>query len=277
MLLLQRMANNFFDPKDPRTWPKKTLRAMEAFTNIGQAATGLARSQADNRFASNAQTPVYNAGGDLNLRGMQTPYENYDLKPSNLAKAGLAAVGPGTAKNIINGTYLFGKTVVHGSPQQGLKQITPRTGSARFPDDEIAYAWNPTWNKRGDSNWTVDAATGYTGYENTGSIYVGKIPRRDILIDPDESMGHMILGGKPIRVVKEFKQSGKESPGFDYHNQTYLPIQGRTETEAMKEAIAKTLRRNGVGIIPKQQIKSSVNKFKTNFKDFFQTKAPDIA
>ena len=269
---------NLFDPKNPNTWPENyKRRSTEAFTNKGVPARDLAQSQVENRFASDAQTPVYNAGGDFNLRGMQTPYENYDLKPSNLVKAGLTAMGPGVAKDVINGTYLFGKTVVHGSPQQGLKEIVPRTGSGRFPDDEIAYGWNPTWDKRGDSSWTVDAATGYTGYENTGSIYVGKIPRRDILIDPDESMSHMVLGGKPIRVVKEFRQSGKESPGYDYHNQTYLPIQGRTETEAIKEAMAKALRRNGVGVIPKQQMKSGVNKFKTNFKDFFQTKTPDIA
>ena len=86
------MANNFFDPKDPRTWPKKTLRAMEAFTNVGEAATGLARSQADNRFASNAQTPVQNAGGNFNLRGMQTPYENFDISPGNVAESALTAI-----------------------------------------------------------------------------------------------------------------------------------------------------------------------------------------
>jgi hypothetical protein len=262
---------NLFDPKNPNTWPENyKRRSTEAFTNKGVPARDLAESRADNRFASNAQTPVYNAGGDFNFRGMQTPYENYDLKPSNLVKAGITAMGPGAAKDIINGTYLFGKTVVHGSPQQGLKEIVPRTGSGRFPEDSIVYGWNPTWNKRYPAqgpDWTVDAATGYTGYENTGSIYVGKIPRKDILIDPDESMSHMVLGSKPIRVKKEFPQSGIESPGYDYHNQTYLPIQGRTETEAIKEALVKALRRNGVGVIPKNKIGPFVDKNMDKIKE----------
>ena len=256
---------NLFNPNDPNTWPENyKRRSTEAFTNKGVPARDLAQSQVENRFTSNAQTPVYNAGGDFNLRGMQTPYENYDLKPSNLVKAGLAALGPGTVKNIINGTYLFGKTVVHGSPQQGLKEIVPRTGSGRFPDEEIAYGWNPTWDKRYSNpgpGWTADAAKPYTGYDNTGSIYVGKVPRKDILIDPDENFSElMVLSGKPIRVVKEFKQSGKQNPGFDYETKTYLPIQSRTESEAIKEAIVKALRRRGVGVVPKSPVGPFVEK-----------------
>jgi hypothetical protein len=257
---------NLFDPNNPRTWPENfKRRPTEAFTNVGVEGRDLAKSMVNNRFSSNAQTPVYNAGGDFNLRGMQTPYENYDLKPSNLVKAGLAAVGPGTAKNIINGTYLFGKTVVHGSPEQGLKEIVPRTGSGRFPDDEIAYGWNPLWDKRYSNpgpGWSADAARPYTGYDNTGSIYVGKVPRKNILIDPDENMGEfMIMSSKPIKVTDEVKQGG-DIPGFNWTTDLK-----HKQQQAMKEAIVKALRRQGVGVIPKNKIGPFVDKNMDKIKE----------
>ena len=250
---------NLFNPNDPNTWPENyKAPTTAAFTNVGQTARGLAQSRAKNRFSSNARTPVYNAGGDFNLRGMQTPYENYDLKPSNLVKAGLAAMGPGTAKNLINGTYLFGKTVVHGSPEQGLKEIVPRTGSGRFPDDEIAYGWNPIWDKRYSNpgpGWSADAAKPYTGYDNTGSMYVGKIPRKDILIDPDENMGEfMIMSSKPIKVTDEVKQGG-DIRGFNWTTDLE-----HKQQQAMKEAIVKALRRRGVGVFPKNPVGPFVEK-----------------
>jgi hypothetical protein len=84
---------NLFDPNNPRTWPENfKRRPTEAFTNVGQAATGLAQSQVNNRFGSNAQTPVYNAYDKFSLRGMQTPYENFDLRPSNIAESALIGI-----------------------------------------------------------------------------------------------------------------------------------------------------------------------------------------
>ena len=273
---------NLFDPKNPNTWPENyKRRSTEAFTNKGVPARDLAESRADNRFASNAQTPVYNAGGDFNLRGMQTPYENYDLKPSNLIKAGITAMGPGVAKDVINGTYLFGKTVVHGSPQRGLTQIDPKMGSGRFPEDSIAYGWNPTSEvAKREPNFIADSASEFAnGYMQPvgqpnfqardvgegGSIYVGKVPRNGILLDP-ENKEHMVLSSKPIRVKSEYIQerSALEDPD---------------SVRQYQEALRQALRRNGVGVIDKEKqqmqqfyatnvqsrLNGVINKMKTRF------------
>lgn len=253
---------NLFDPNNPNTWPENyKRRGTEAFTNKGVPARDLAESRAENRFASNAQTSVYNAGGDFNLRGMQTPYENYDLKPSNLIKAGITAMGPGAAKDIINGTYLFGKTVVHGSPNRGLTQIEPRMGSGRFPDDSIAYGWNPTSSvaKREPefvANAASDFADGYkTAYASEmpevgegGSIYVGKVPRNGILVDP-EKQDHMVLSSKPIKVKNEYIQERELLEDPDSIRQ-------------YQEALRQALRRNGVGVVDKE--KQQLQQFYTN-------------
>jgi hypothetical protein len=84
---------NLFDPKNPNTWPQNyKQRPTEAFTNVGQTPRDLAQSQFENRFATDAQTPVYNAYDKYSLRGMQTPYENFDLRPSNIAETSLMAI-----------------------------------------------------------------------------------------------------------------------------------------------------------------------------------------
>lgn len=73
MILLQPMANNF-DPKNPSTWPKNSATPnTEALTNVGQAARGLAKSKAKNRFKTNAKTPVKNDISGFTLRGTGTP------------------------------------------------------------------------------------------------------------------------------------------------------------------------------------------------------------
>jgi hypothetical protein len=256
---------NLFDPKNPRTWPENfKRRPTEAFTNVGVEGRDLAKSMVNNRFSSNAQTPVYNAGGDFNLRGMQTPYENYDLKPSNLIKAGITAMGPGVTKDVINGTYLFGKTVVHGSPQQGLKEIKPQIGSARFPEDSIAYGWNPRFNQDTAADWMTDAGKQYMGDSRTGSLYAGKIPRNAILEDPDPNLGElMVLGGKPIRVTKEF-------PQMPVPEGVNTLTWNATQDKAMKEALAEYLRRRGLGPVPKNPLPPVMKKF----KDFLNPPPP---
>jgi hypothetical protein len=247
---------NLFDPKDPRTWPEnQKRRGTEAFTNKGVPARDLAEFRAENRFASNAQTPVQNAGGNFNLRGMQTPYENFDISPGNVAQTVASVAGPSALRTAYNSTYLLGKTVVHGSPNQGLKQIDPRLGSARFPEDKIAYGWNPTFNN--NPTWTGMASREYTGPINTGATYVGKVPRNSILVDPDPGVSPMVLSSKPIKIKAEIPNR---------------PLTGYGEE--FEEALKKALQRNGVGIVPKQKITDSVNKFKTDFKDFFQKKPP---
>lgn len=269
---------NLFDPKNPKTWPENyKRRPTEAFTNKGVPARDLAQSQVENRFASNAQTPVYNTGGDFNLRGMQTPYETYDLSPGKVAQTIALIAGPSALKTAFNSTYLLGKTVVHGSPQRGLTKIEPRLGSSRFPDDKIAYGWNPTSAvaKRDPKfvpNAASDFADGYAGYSSRareigdgGSIYVGKVPRNSILRDP-ENKEHMVLSSKPIKVRSEYIQerSALEDPD------SILQYQ---------EALRQALRRNGVGVVDKQKqqlqqfyvdnvgsrVNGVINKMKTRF------------
>lgn len=264
---------NLFDPKNPKTWPENyelLRRSTEAFTNKGVPARGLAQSQVKNRFASNAQTPVYDAGGDFNLRGMQTPYENYDISPGNVAQIVASVLLPSALKTAFNSTYLLGKTVVHGSPQKGLKGIKPQTGSARFPDDEIAYGWNPRFNQDTGANWMTDAAKLYMGDSRSGSLYVGKIPRNAILEDPDPALGDlMVLGGKPIRVKKEFPQT----PVPQGEN---VLTWNATQDKAMKEALAEYLRRRGLGPTPKNPLDPVIKKFK-NLKDYFNPPPPKKA
>jgi len=270
---------NLFDPKNPNTWPQNYKQLpTEAFTNVGQTPRDLAQSQVKNRFATDAQTPVYNAGGRLSMAGMQTPYENFNLAPGNVAQAASIAMGPGIAKDIFNGTYLFGKTVVHGSPQRGLTKIDPKLGSSRFPEDSIAYGWNPTSGvaKRDPefvANAASDFADGYkTGYYSDtpdvgegGSIYVGKVPRNGILIDP-EKQDHMVLSSKPIRVKSEYIQERDLLEDPDSIRQ-------------YQEALRQALRRNGVGVADKEKqqlqqfyannvnsrINGVINKMKTRF------------
>jgi hypothetical protein len=246
------MANNYGDPSK---WKESKKKPTEAFTTKGTAAKDLAKSKAKNRFASDAQTPVQDAGGNFNLRGMQTPYENFDISPGNVAQTVAKVAGPSALRTAYNSTYLLGKTVVHGSPQQGLKQIDPRLGSARFPEDKIAYGWNPTFNN--NPTWTGMASREYTGPINTGATYVGKVPRNAILEDPDPGISPMVLSSKPIKVKAEIPNR---------------PLSGYGEE--FEEALKKVLRRNGVGIVPKQKIKDSVYKFKTDFKEFFQKTPP---
>ena len=100
---------NLFDPNNPKTWPQNyKRRSTEAFTNKGVPARDLAESRAENRFASDAQTPVYDAGGDFNLRGMQTPYENYDISPGNVAR---------TVASVLDTTHHISGEKSTGNPQ----------------------------------------------------------------------------------------------------------------------------------------------------------------
>ena len=261
---------NLFDPNDPKTWPEYNKGPTSAFTVPGQKSTGLrkltlAEQMARAQIEAQPRTSITNAGGNFNLRGMQTPYENYDISPGNVAQTAATVMGPSALKTAINSTYLLGKTVLHGSPQQGLKQIDPRLGSARFPDDEIAYAWNPAWNRKMGPDWVADAAKEYMGNTRTGSLYVGKIPRNAILEDPDPSMNHMILGGKPIRVKEEFPQI-PPPPGANTHSWI------RANDEGMKQAMLEYLRRRGLGPTPKNPIPPAVGKL----KDFFRLNGKEI-
>ena len=92
MILLQLMADKF-DPKNPATWSKTNVKPTEALTNVGQAARGLAKSKAKNRFKSNAKTPVYDDISGPTLRGTGTPLNSsIAINPLNKKQIAAAAI-----------------------------------------------------------------------------------------------------------------------------------------------------------------------------------------
>ena len=109
------------------------------------------------------------------------------------AATGLAAAK--AARDITDNSYMFGKTVVHGSPEVGLQMIDPRYGSAARPTQKVAYGWNPRafGDKRLIENYAAEHAKG-------GSIYVGKALRGAIL--PEANKG-VVVSEAPIKVMKE--------------------------------------------------------------------------
>jgi hypothetical protein len=143
--------------------------------------------------------------------------------------------------------YMFGKTVVHGSPERGLKYIDPTFGSKALPDQEVAFSWNPkafgnTENLRMKerAQGLADAAYEYItpkdympmDSSDIGSYYVGKMKRgseyplsRDF---PGSDMARlMTVTEQPIKVIAE------------------IPAYLGTEAE-QTAALGKALRRGGV-------------------------------
>ena len=283
---------NLFDPKNPKTWPENFKKPTSAFTVPGQKPTGLrkltlaeemARAQTEAQNYQRWHDPTWAKAipGAFELVGKGVPAllgadkgaeAIMDPTPANIAEAVLAmgkikAAGK-LGSFLLNNTYALGKTVVHGSPQKGLKEIKPQTGSARFPDDEIAYGWNPRFNQNTGANWMTDASKQYMGDSRSGSLYVGKIPRNAILEDPDPALGDlMVLGGKPIRVKKEFPQRPVPQ-GED------VITWNATQDKAMKEALAEYLRRRGLGPTPKNPLDPAIKKFKNHFNPPPPKKAP---
>ena len=139
------------------------------------------------------------------------------LKPGKLDKAhdiGRGIIlGTGGYMAAIN-TYKFGKTVLHGSPQKGLKTIKPTTGSKDAPDSKVAWAFNP---KAKGSELQPSVAKSYAG--DSGSIYVAKVPRSSIkkVDSGTKILGRagrkepIVVSGKPLKVVKEIQLKGKNT------------------------------------------------------------------
>jgi hypothetical protein len=74
------------------------------------------------------------------------------------------------------------------------------------------------------------------------------------MIDPDESMGDlMILGSKPIKVKDEFPQI----PAPQGEN---VISWNAKQDEALKQALLKSLKRNGVGAVPKSPVGPFIDK-----------------
>jgi hypothetical protein len=143
-------------------------------------------------------------------KGRAPRYENNQKAFDALNTAGrfaaesvaLGAVGK-AAKIAYKGTYALGKTVVHGSPVQGLKSIRPTTGSAARPTESVNFSWNPKGFNTSQPQLANQAAE-YAGKSGKpGSYYVGKIRRKDIV---SQEPG-IVVGKGPIKVTKEIKQT----------------------------------------------------------------------
>lgn len=145
--------------------------------------------------------------------------------------------GPKEAKTMADDSYLFGKTVVHGSPTSGLTEITPSRAPYR-PQEAFSYGWNPIAFDKDPARIynSVDEYTqpkSWMGSLNNpdelGSVYVGKVPRSSIVEDPS---GAMIVSDMPIKNLQEIRMKLAEPNEFGYRfKEDY--------TDALKSALAR--------------------------------------
>lgn len=91
-------------------------------------------------------------------------------------------------------SYSLGKTVVHGSPVTGLKNIAPRTGSTTRPTESVNFSWSPS------AKFFKTLTTNSRNYAKGGSVYIGKVPRGSIVKTNNDKI---IIATKPIKVKKE--------------------------------------------------------------------------
>ena len=139
---------------------------------------------------------------------------------ANKAITAAAKTGvPSRLKNAITGDAIL----VHGSPQPNLKAIDPRTGSARFPDQKVAFGWNPKeYLPNNPTQMTTNAmkhtgtlstaqASGFSKIRGTmpaaspgGSVYVVKgKTSQNIVTNKDENFMMAIKDKMPV--LQEFK------------------------------------------------------------------------
>jgi hypothetical protein len=91
-------------------------------------------------------------------------------------------------------SYALGKTVVHGSPVTGLKEIVPKTGSATRPTENVNFGWSPS------SKFFGTLTTNSRNYARGGSVYIGKVPRSSVV---KTNNNKIIISTAPIKVKKE--------------------------------------------------------------------------
>ena len=179
----------------------------------------------------------------LGLASILTP-----LSAQEEAIVGAQKLAGALAKRTVGNSYLLGKTVVHGSPERGLKYIDPQYGSRAMPNDKVVFSWNPkafgtpgarTSGERADA--ILDMALDYVAPKENfgdyvidssdlGSYYVGKMKRGSVVKPPESAIGSaaadlMTIGTKPIKVINEIPAG-----------------------VASVNDIAKGLRRGGVGV-----------------------------
>lgn len=219
-------------------------KPTEAFTAVGQKATGLAKPSTKDRFASTAKTPVVKPTSQL--AGGTPLGTSFGINPLNkgqiigAASTALGGTAAGKAFNIAKNSYALGKKVIHGSPEKGLKEIQPRTGSIARPDENVNFSWNPKTNKGTLGNNVSE-------YSRGGSAYVGKVKRNSIV--PEDNPG-VIVSNKPIKVVKEISdtRTGKfiqtiedEIPGAKLKK-----IVDKVKSPAKKATVRRTSRNSPV-------------------------------
>ncbi len=208
-----------------------TSKPTAAFTKPGQKATGLGKSNVQgNRFSSTArgtgsETKVGNivkktaetiASGTVSLSGagsvakaaMNPTKKNIAAAAFAVAPLPLGKIGTFAAKN----SYALGRSIIHASPTSGLKKIVPNVSKKDTYGVNVVWGMNP--KAKGSAVNTL-LSKNYT--QNTGSIYVAKVPRGSVKkVDPStgklvksSSKDGIIVSTKPAKVKKEVKVAGK--------------------------------------------------------------------
>jgi hypothetical protein len=136
------------------------------------------------------------------------------------ASPGISSVVKKGVLKAVNDTYALGKTVVHGSPQKGLKQITPQKNPGAMGTQRVAYGYNakssPKVSYSGTSSYAEKNFT-------KGSYYVGKAKRSSIIRPGDKDFQESKLGffiknrdyvpvREPIKKLKEIPGTSKNIP-----------------------------------------------------------------
>ena len=195
-----------------------TRRPTEAITRPGQKAKGLAKSTSTDRFSSTAKgTGSENIVGTFVKKAAETVGKG-TVAISGAGAVSKAAMNP-TKKNIVSAalavtplpigkigkiaaknSYALGKTVVHGSPVQGLKKIVPNTGSIARPTEKVNFSWSTK------SKYYGTLGNNASDYAKGGSIYVGKVPRGSIVKEQNKAI---VVSKAPIKVKKEISATAK--------------------------------------------------------------------
>lgn len=173
--------------------------------------------------------------------------------PVNIARAvGTTALSVGAgpiAKATSRNTYLFGRTVVHGSPQSGLKQVNPVSGSRVLPNEKVAWVWDAkkVRSEAGGLDYATQRAHDYaTKSGGTGSIYVGKVPKSALrvpqeIVDVTKRPGQRFnftgaaVSNKPVKGLKEIRTPAGKTVSPATVEQTRKAIVRSNPTNALGE------------------------------------------
>lgn len=112
--------------------------------------------------------------------------------------------------------WFYAKYGLHGSPNQGIKQLEPRFGSKAFPNDAVTFA-QPLDAAKYDLVHGVENVSTYAPQGADSSIYVAKYPRGY----QTKQYNNYIISDVPGKVVGEYKiPSGKYgTASYDLRNE----------------------------------------------------------